>query len=349
MKNRLHPCIGLALLLVACDKQQGTGHSTSANESKPKVARVNRPPRQSARSSLQELRESLNVAMKIESPEARDQALAKVARDALELAPELSSEAIGRLSANSVEKAGLLQDCATCLAAQSPDDALAWAASLGSAKDLAAAKAEIALVLVDSDPQRAVKLIAASDLADGESNGAAAQVLRRWTSNAPADAAAWVLKFPPGDSRKAGVKAVASQWIIADSQAASSWMGTLRNDPIRKEATRAMAEALVGQPSPIRDALLESAVPDLRSELIQQAGQVAQEEQQAAQKEEQAAQQLEQVTPKVEEPTPKVEQVTPKVEEPTPQVEQVTPMEEEEEETTPMEEEEGEEPPPSEE
>ena len=45
------------------------------------------------------------------------------------------------------------------LTEQNPDEALAWAGTLGSEPEIAAAKGKIALVLAETDPQSEVQLI----------------------------------------------------------------------------------------------------------------------------------------------------------------------------------------------
>lgn len=279
MSVRFHLCLWVAALLVSCDKQGGAGNPAAADESR--GANASRPAREKSPSTLQELHASLKVAMTIESPEARDQSLAAVARNSLKLAPAFSAEAIKQLSADSGEKTALLRYCAKTLMERNPDEALTWAASLGSDKDIAAAKAEIALVLMASDLAAAIKLISPSAIAESAADGAAVQVIRQWTSDAPEDAAAWVVKFPPGDSRNAGIQTVASRWVIADSEAATTWMAALDNEAARKAASRAMAEALGQQPPFIREALLEPADPAIRADLEQQLNQIKQEQEKA--------------------------------------------------------------------
>jgi len=264
----------MAALLVSCDKSQDSGNSADANDSKAKVARAGRGPRENTPHSRKEQRNALDAAMKIEAPEARDQALAEVARNALKFAPEISAEAINRLSADSPVKLPLLWECVKFLVEQNPDEALAWAASLGSEKDKAAAQAKIALLLLSSDPQRALGLISRSDLA---TDAGAVQVLRSWTASAPADAAAWVLKFPPGESRNAAFKTVVSQWVSANSKDAFSWVASLTNNSVRKEATRVMAESLAGIPKPIREIQFGLDDSDIRKEVEQQIAQIAKE------------------------------------------------------------------------
>ncbi|MEI7909508.1 MAG: hypothetical protein WCK77_07710 [Verrucomicrobiota bacterium] len=277
MKIRLWMHVSIAALLVSCDKPKSSGDSASADGSTPQATRASGPSRDAAPSKRQRLRESLNAAKQIESVEARDEALAEVARNALEIAPDLAAEAVKQLSSDSQKKMPLLRDCVKRLIAKDPDGALAWVASLGSERDIAAAKAEIALILVGSDPERAANLISPTDLADGKTNSTAMQVLQQWTAVAPADAAAWVINAPEDETRKAGIKAVVSRWALGDTPAALAWMDKLPEGSTRKEAARSVAEALANQPAPIRELLLGPVDPAVRSELEQQIEQVTQE------------------------------------------------------------------------
>jgi len=272
---RLVSCFSIAALCVSCDKRQDAGPSASGDEADSSAVRAGRSPRVEAPTSRQGFRKALALAMEIESPEARDQALAELVRNALKPAPDLAVEAINQLSSGSAEKLALFRYCANLLAKQNPDAALTWASSLESEMDRAAMKAEIALILMATEPERAIQLITPSDITSSSPDGAAEQVLRKWTATAPADAIAWVFKSPSAESRKAAVEVVTSQWLMADSKAAYAWMGEINNELTRKEATRAMAEFLVKQLPPIREILLEPATPAIRIELEQQVKQIA--------------------------------------------------------------------------
>ena len=270
----------MASLLASCERPKDSGKSESSSESSPKVTRANRPLREEAKSPQNKLRAAIAAAMKIEAPDERDRALAVVVRDAIKISPDISAEAFNHLSADSVEKMPLLQLCTKVLVEQNVDEALAWVAKLESEKDIAATKAKIAMILVDSDPVRAVNL--APDTGFGGTKtgvGVSGIVLSRWASKAPSAAAAWAISCPPGEQRKTGIKAVVSRWIQSDSQAAFSWMAKLNNDSDRKEVSRAMAEALVQTLPPFRDSMLASADSAIRSEIQQQMDQITKEAQ----------------------------------------------------------------------
>lgn len=276
---RHYPCLWFAILLVSCDKPQEAGNSSSTRDPKPRATRTERPrpPRDQAPSPSQNLHASLKAAKKVESLEARDKALAETAWSAAGLDLDIIAKAIEQISTDSEEKIPLIEFYAQQLAEQDPDEALAWAAKLGSEKEITAAKQQIILALADSDPQRAANLIPPPGTAGREMDGSALHVLQRLTAKSPAAAATWVSSFPSGDARKTAVKALVSDWTQIDSQAAFAWLASL-NDPImRSDATSAIMDAFVDQVPEIRAQWLEQTDPKIRTELERLAGQLPEE------------------------------------------------------------------------
>lgn len=276
VKSKLRLCFPVIFLFAACDKPDD--NKRSADESKPGVARSSRTAREAAATSHnKDLRDALAAALELESPEARNQALGDVVRNALERAPELADEAFGHLPADSEERTKTIRFIAAKLVEKNTDEALAWADALASDQEIMIAKGEIALILGASEPERAAKVLLESGNANRALDETAVQVLQNWAGNAPTDAAAWVMKLPPGESRKAGMQTVVSLWVQTDSKAAFSWVEGLGNQAARKEATRAIAEALVGIPEPIRMSFLEEADPAFRSVIEEQVNQIIKE------------------------------------------------------------------------
>lgn len=233
------------------------------------MARAPRPPRGNPADAPETLRRALHAARGIEVPEARDKALADVAWNALEIDPDLACEAFRQLPANSAEKIRLIRHFAMRLAEQDPDEALAWAVTLGSEKEMAVANSQIALVMAETDPQRAAGLLSESGLVGRELDVAVVEVLQRWAARSPADAAAWVGLFPRGAAREAGIRTVVERWLPGDAPAVVGWLVTLQDANVRREAALAMEETLLQQPQDIRDAWLQNADPLIRMELDQ--------------------------------------------------------------------------------
>ena len=210
---------------------------------------------------------ALKSAESIQSPEAREKIIAEVAWNALEIDPELAREAFGQLPAGSSEKIRLAQHFAMRLAEQNPDEALAWAKSLDTEQEIAAASGQIALVLAETDPQRAANLLSESGIVGHEFDVAVVQVLQRWAAKSAPDAAAWTVSFPPGPARAAGISLIVSQWAQADAAAVFTWMDALQDEAVRKDAVFAMEKALLQQAQSVRDGWLQHADSQTRLEL----------------------------------------------------------------------------------
>jgi hypothetical protein len=267
---RFRAFVWLWLALASCDKREEPKAATSTDPGTAKTTRSTRP----SRAELTELRDRLHVELgkadAIRPAEEREKSIAQVAWNALETDPELALEAFQHLTADSPEKIRLIQHLAMRLAEKNLDEALAWADSLGSEKEISAAKARIALVLSATDAPRAAVLLSDSGLAGRDFDVAVVQVLQRWSADTPRDAAEWVVLFPPGNSRVAGIKTVVSQWTKSDAGAVLSWMATTRDLTVRSEIALAMQLALLRQPQAVREEWLSHADPAILQEIEQQ-------------------------------------------------------------------------------
>ncbi len=284
--RRLLTCLCPGLLLVCCDKPDkhethmgatvpGTRvthdrHSLRERISETPAATVGIVPDEHPSDSPAALRSALQAAMDIESPADRGKALAEVAWNALDIDPELASEAFLQLPKGSDEKLRLIQHYAMRLAEQDPDEAIEWAAGLGFEQEIAAAMGRIALVLAETDPHRAANLLSESGIAGREFDVTAVEVLQRWAAQSPLDAAAWAVLFPPGAAREAGMTMIFERWLPRDAPAAFDWFSSLQDERLRKETARAMEGVILQQPQAIRDAWLQYADAPIRSEIAMQ-------------------------------------------------------------------------------
>jgi len=263
----------LGLLLSGCDKPStSTVRESDETPAAPTVRRWHAP-REPVPGTPEAFRAALVKASASESPSEREKALADIAWSALEIDPGLASEAFLQLPSNSPEKIRLIQHYAMRLVERNPEEALAWAATVGSEEEVAAAFGQIALELAETDPSRAANLLSESGIAGREFDVAVVQVIQRWAAKSAPDAAAWVSSFPPGAAREAGVRTIAEQWLPSDPPASFAWFDSLRDSEIRKEASRAMEGVILQQPEEIRDAWLQHADARIRNELEQQRGQ----------------------------------------------------------------------------
>lgn len=270
MIRRSLTLLGSGLLLVCCDKPSSSDVRKDAAAPTAPAARGGHAPREPAPGTPAPLRTVFESAVKIESPAAREKAFADVAWSALEIDPELALEAFQQLPAGSTEKIRLIQHYAMRLAEQDPDEALAWAATLGTEREIAAARGEIALVIAETDPERAANLLSESGIVGREFDVAVVQVIQRWAAKSTSNAAAWVIMFPPGEARQAGIKIIVEQWLPRDAPTAFDWLGTLQDEGLRKETVRAMEGVILQQPQDIRDGWLQHADARIQSELEQQ-------------------------------------------------------------------------------
>lgn len=255
----------LALLLSSCDKPKEVTVLPEKPATPPRVTKTQRPARTEPLSTPEELREIFKKAEEIESPKERNHALEEVVWDALELDPQLASEGFLKLTPGSEEKNRLIQHYAMRLAEQSLDEAIKWAATLENEKEQSLAYDNIALVLAESEPERAAQLLSESGVAGRDFDVAVVQVLQRWAALAPDGAAGWVVLFDAGEARSAGLKAVVGTWSRTDPQAALTWLGSLQDPTIRQEAVNGMAETILEMPEGSQDDLLRLATPEIRS------------------------------------------------------------------------------------
>jgi hypothetical protein len=264
-------------LLVSCDKPAETASESADEGSNLRTTRANRPPREAKSSPKKELKDAIAAALAMDPLEAREQALAEIVRSEFEQNPEIANEALEHLAPGGEERAKTLRFIASYLVQKNKDEALAWEETLSSSEDKAIAKDEITAVLGAIDPVGAAKMVLEPRTGNQALSENEVSVLQNWIGSAPAEAAVWVQKLPPGEAQKTGVKTLLSQWVQMDASAAFAWTAAIRNPTARKQATRAMAESLVETPEPIRNFLLEGADPAIRAEIDPLVNQITQE------------------------------------------------------------------------
>lgn len=261
------PSLGIALCLVACDDKTKQADTDVAAAPTPPARRSTRERPKDSSASRAGFRKVLDDAMQIEDAETRDKAIAEVAISAAEIAPKISAEAFGFLSAETGNKPAVLRECIGILMLRGEDEALRWADALASGEDTTAAKSEIALALAERQPDQAMKLLSESGVSMADPDGAATLTLQTWISKDPAKAASWAQSSPGGPGRDAAITTVASQWMRTDSAAASSWMNSLRDQSARQTAVSAVAESISSFPLPLRNSFLQETDPQIRAEI----------------------------------------------------------------------------------
>ena len=267
MKIRFYSPFWLGLLLVCCEKPREAAAPPEKQAPPPRVTKLDRPAREELPDSPEQLRENLESAGEIESPEARNKALEEVIWNALELDPELAQEGFHQLAPGSEEKKRLIQHFAMRRAAAALDEAIQWATTLETEQEKSLAFDSIALVLADSDPLRAAQMLSESGIAGRDFDVAVVQVVQRWAAISAVDAAAWVVLFESGEARRASLKEVVSVWSHANPEGALAWMETLKDPTIHQEAVTGMAQTILEMPEEARSDLLQFATPEIRAAL----------------------------------------------------------------------------------
>lgn len=257
-------------MLLGCDKSDPAGVSKDADASAGSIARGSHALREHSPDASAELRNSLETAATIESPEAREKALAEIAWNAIEIDPKLACAAFLQLRTGSPERIRLIQHYAMRLAEQDHDEALAWANELGTEQERAAANCQIALAIAETDPLRAANMVSESGIEGRDFDVAVVQVIQRWAARSPVDAGAWVSSFPPGAAREAGIQIIAAQWLPRDAPTAFAWLDSIKDHKLRQETAQAMEGIILQQSEEIRKAWLEHADPRIQNELEQQ-------------------------------------------------------------------------------
>jgi hypothetical protein len=266
MITRRHILPSLGLLLISCDKPKENSAVTENESSPSRITKSVRPPQNDEPVvTPAQLRETMKQAAEITSPKERDQALQEIIWDALELDPDLAREGFKQLTSGSPERNQFIQHFALRLAEASLEQAAEWAATLQNDQEKSLAYDNIALVLAESEPEKAAQILSDSGVAGRNFDVAVVQVVQRWAANSPADAAAWVSLFDDGEARRAGLKTVVATWSRTDPQATMAWLASLQNPSIHQEASTGMAETILELPESRQDALLRLVSPEIRA------------------------------------------------------------------------------------
>ncbi len=265
MVARFFQLLCLGLLLVACDRSKKIAPGPANQADRPRVTKSARPAPDELPKPRDLLLATFQKAEEMSSPEEKNRALAAAIWDALELEPELARAGLHKLIVGSDEKNRLLQHFAMRLAEQNVEDAVQWAAALETDDEKSQAFGKIALVLSATEPSRAAHLLSDSGVAGRDFDVAVVQVVQRWAAQSPAEAAAWVVLFDPGDARSTGLKEALSVWSSNDPQAALAWIAAIQDEQIHREAVAGLAESIFAQPASVQLEQLKLATPEMRA------------------------------------------------------------------------------------
>ncbi len=234
----------LALLLSACEKKSESSHGEGNPERSTKSTRTERRESRADHESEAKvaLRRALEAADKETDPAAREKALAAVAWDGIDVDRELAQRAFAGLTPGGAEARRLIAHFAMRMADDDPEAALEWARGLEQPAERDDAMGRIAVVISDSDPERAVALVS-SEVPEGLVRyRTVVQIAQRWSQSAPADAGKWIATLPQGGARKAALQNLANSWLGADAPAFAAW--ATKQDEQLPELAAAVANSL---------------------------------------------------------------------------------------------------------
>lgn len=267
MKFPTPPFLWLALLLTSCDEPKKVTEVAEKNLTTPRHTKSARstsgeplPHSEPPDSAVTPPAESL-------TPEERNRALAAVVWDTIDTDPDLALKTFQQLTPGSEDRNHLLGHFAMRLAAQDADGAIRWANALTTDEEKPLALGKIALVLSEKEPQRAAQLLSESGIPGRDFDAAAVQVAQRWATTSPADAAAWVALFSPGEARSAGLAEVVSVWLTQNPTEAFAWIPSLPDPLVRQEAELGAAQFIFDEPTSSQEGFLKVATAGTLSQL----------------------------------------------------------------------------------
>ncbi len=258
--------------LVGCDRPEKTAGDRLEREGAART-RANLPERGQVQGRNEVFEAALQAALALQSPEARDQALAAFVLEAHEAAPGLAAEALSHLPEGSEVRAATLQSLAEMMARKGVDRALQWVESLPTAQEIAWARQLVGLALAQTDAALGAQVVLQHHDRRGALDEVEQSVLQLWAgSNAP-EALAWVRQLPQGDGRQEALLSVCEPWVKEDAAAAFAWIGAADKET-KTEMITAMAVVLAGFADPARNGFLDQAEPAIREEIKLRLGEV---------------------------------------------------------------------------
>lgn len=261
----------LALLITSCDRESVSAEDDAKVDQKKSPPAITKLPRtEEAKPVLSEqrLQESLKALEKIASLEERERAIASLAWDYAEENLNLALETMDHLTVDSPERKSLIEHFAMRFAEQDIEHSILWAQNLKSPEEISIALGRVSLVIAATDPSRAAHLISESAMVGRPFDVAVVQIIQRWATKNPAEAAAWVQSFEPSAARTAGIQQTIAQWAEMDRPAAIAWVNGLTDKSLREDAVLAMADFILAQPQKTQDEWAEKIPSGLALELL---------------------------------------------------------------------------------
>ena len=256
---RLHHTFWLAVLLVSCDEPKKVAQVSEKTLTTPRATKSVRASGGESLPSRESPDPSSRPTAEMLTPEEQNRALSDKAWDVIDTDPDLALETFRQMTVGSEEKNRLLAHFAMRLADRDTDDAIRWANALTTDAEKSLAFGKIALVLSQNDPERAARLLSESGIPGRDFDAAVVQVVQRWATTSPADAAAWVAQFSAGEARSAALAEVVSMWIGQNATKAFAWIPTIPDPTLRREAESGAAHYILNESASSQETLLKSA------------------------------------------------------------------------------------------
>ncbi|QJE98936.1 hypothetical protein [Luteolibacter luteus] len=247
----------LAVLSCSCGERE---KQESRSTPELKAARATRPVEREhddpVPDAKAELRGELDAALKDPDGASRQQALEKLAWDAIDVDPDVAREAFEQLEPDSEASRKLVAHFAMRLADEDPEKAIAWAQGLEQSAERTEAFGSIAVVIAARDPERGAALVMA-EMPEGKPHDRAlVLVSQRWVQVAPEQAAEWVAGLPEGAARKAGLHEVISRWLAREPLAAATWIEARPEKGVQMAALAELASMLRNEPEEKKEQIL---------------------------------------------------------------------------------------------
>lgn len=243
----------LSCLLNSCERKEQTTSGTPPASALPEHHEGrSREPQAAANGALAS-------AAALENKDESRLALEKLVWDHADDDLQLSCEAFDVLRKDGPPPAELTAFLAGKLTASDPESAVAWAKSLSRNENRDAAYAQIAVTLGGTSPKHAAEF-AVKYLPPGSGHDQVfIDIASQWAEEDAPSAAKWVGRFPEGEARKGGLKAVIFHW--SEPAEAAPWIGGIPDQTVRDEALAALADVLKTASPHTSEAWLES-LPD---------------------------------------------------------------------------------------
>ncbi len=173
----------------------------------------------------------------------KESGLIAVAYEAARTAPESALWLASELSPTPARD-GLITHTVREWASQDAEAPISWAEKMKASSLQEDVFANAAISLSEKDPIGAANLALQKLSPGARQDNTVVSIVQRWTQTAPAEAAAWVARFPQGEVRDASVENLVQLWTDKNPKDAVGWLEGLENGPVRDGGIGAYARKI---------------------------------------------------------------------------------------------------------